>query len=154
MAGITGLNIVDQLDELPTHFPEGCWLSYGFAPTSTSTSTNKKQQDLLVTELGSDEENLFNLHKSLPNNDVRYIVMHFGYDSPTDHVRRTKRLFVMWAPSGATIKDRLKITMYNKEAQHLLSSGCGFNVVMQANEISDISYEAVLAKIRSVSTVY
>ena len=90
----------------------------------------------------------------LPTNDVRFVISNFSYISPIDQVERVKRVFLMWAPDSAKVKDKLKITMFSKDAQKILGMGSGFHINVQANELSDVDEENILHKIQKNSTVY
>lgn len=144
MTGLTGLNILNVSDdELRALFNRDIenrnrWMMFTF--------TSDCNLALFHTGIGWETVQL-----SLQPNSVSYVICNLSYISPTDNIARDKTVFVMWAPETAPIKDRLKATMYNREAQRLLSSGRGFQVVMQANEVSDANLNHVMEKIRKNS---
>ncbi len=83
----------------------------------------------------------------LPENEVRYAVINFEYFSPIDKITRRKRVFIMWAPDGASQKYKLMVSIYSRSVQDELSNGFGYPVRIQTDNISDLSYEAILKKI-------
>lgn len=142
MAGIIGLNVMEINEYIFNRDNINHWMMYRFS----------SDKDIEVDCGGgtSWEE----MCSNLPLNEVRYVVMNFSYTSPIDKIDRMKRVFLMWAPENAKIKDKVKITMYSIEAQRLLSQNCTFHVSMQGNDLNDVKTEMLLEKIRQQSTVF
>ena len=90
----------------------------------------------------------------LPYNDVRFVICNFEYMSPDDNIERVKRLFLMWAPDEAKVREKLKITMFSRDAQKVLGMGFGFHTILQAAEVSDIDEKNVLLRIKRNCTVF
>ena len=145
MAGIPGISILSQSDDEKTFFTTrknfGRWMMYKF--------TNDKEIECCLSGDGWDT-----LIGYLPSADVRYVISNYSYVSPSDKIERVKRVFLMWAPENARIKDKLKVTMYNREAQRLLGSGSTFHISLQGNELSDIDSDRIIEKIKTSSTVF
>lgn len=142
MAGISGITIFnDENDFFSTRKNIGMWKMYKF--------NNDKEIECCLSGDGWG-----NLLGYLPTTDVRYVIANFSYVSPIDNIERVKRVFLMWAPDQARIKDKLKITMYSREAQKLLSGGASFHVLIQGNELSDVDTDRVMEKIKSTATVF
>jgi hypothetical protein len=144
MAGISGISLSAQnnCDDFFTsrkHY--GMWMMFRFL--------NDKQ-----IQCCSSGKGWTTMLDNLPEKEVRYVISNYSYVSPTDNIERVKRVFLMWAPASAKIKDKLTISMYNREAQRLLGTGAGFHVVMQGNDHSDIDQECVIDKIKTSSTVF
>ena len=145
MAGIPGISILSQSDQEKTFFTTrnnfGRWMIYKFI--------NDKEIQCCLSGDGWDT-----LIGYLPSTEVRYVIGNFTYISPTDKIERVKRIFLMWAPENALIKDKLKVTMYNREAQRLLGSGATFHISLQGNELSDVDSDRVIEKIKTTSAVF
>jgi hypothetical protein len=141
MAGITGLILSEKYEDFFHRKNVNHWAMYTFSSDS----------HLELDQGGGTgwEE----MTKCLPQDEVRYVIANFSYISPVDYIQRTKRIFLMWAPESAPIREKLKVTMYSLEAQKMLST-CGFHVTMQAHELCDVDKQQVLERIRQHSTVF
>lgn len=149
MAGISGLLVNDDLKEIVKEIFDSK------SPIDWSLFMFDGDAALKAEYVGDDwfgssdnfEKDWNDLLAYLPENEVRYLVVDFKYLSPNDNIERSKRIFVMWAPEYAPQKEKLMVTMYSKDVQNKL---CGGSVIyVQANELSDISYQRVLDKINS-----
>lgn len=144
MAGITGLKVMEISETLFNRENMNCWIMYRFCAGKDS-----------VIELdcgggsGWDE-----MCKNLPQQEVRYVLVNFGYVSPNDNVTRNKRVFLMWAPQYSKVKDKVKVTMYSHEAQKILSQNTNFHIIMQGNEMNDVNVNMLMEKIKKHSTVF
>ena len=78
---------------------------------------------------------------SLPKDDCRYIIYDFDYEHEGS---KNKVVFIMWAPEGAKIKSKMLYTS-SKDAIKKKLNGIGAEI--QATDLSEISYEAVLEKV-------
>jgi hypothetical protein len=145
MAGISGITVAslsnNENDFFTTRKNFGMWKMYKF--------NNDKEIQCCLSGDGWGT-----LLGYLPSTDVRYVIANFTYVSPIDNIERVKRVFLMWAPENARVKDKLKITMYSREAQKLLGRGASFHVLIQGNELSDVDSDRVLEKIQTTSTVF
>ena len=140
MAGITGLILMEKYDDFFNRKNVNAWAMYKFETDS----------HLGIEQRGTGWDQM---KMCLPENEVRYVIANFTYVSLVDQIHRTKRIFLMWAPDYARVREKLKITMYSQEAKRLLCTH-GFHVTMQANELSDVDTSCVLARIRQNSTVF
>jgi len=142
MAGIIGLNVIEINEYIFNRDNVNHWMMYRFA----------NDKDIEVACGGG--TGWKEMCSNLPSNEVRYVIMNFSYTSPLDKIERMKRVFLMWAPENAHVKDKIKVTMYSYEAQKLLSQRTNFHITMQGNELSDVKTEVLLEKIRQQSTVF
>lgn len=142
MAGISGIKFLDLERNI---FDEESWVFFGLTT---------KDNEFETKAFGKTMQELTDFLQYSLFNKVGYIVYNYKYMSPVDKIQRSKRVFIMWAPSSSTIKDRMKITMYAKDAQKILSFGFNFHVCMQANSIEDVSDVLILDKIKQNSTVF
>lgn len=145
MAGISGITISSLSDDEKTFFTTrknyGRWMMYKF--------TDDKEIHCCMSGDGWGR-----LIGYLPSSEVRYVIANYTYISPADNIERVKRVFLMWAPEAARVKDKLKITMYSREAQRLLGGGATFHLSLQGNELSDVDSDRVIEKIKTTSTVF
>lgn len=142
MTGISGIKFLDLQNDV---FNKEKWVFYGLT---------RKDNEFETKIFGDNIQELTDLLQHDLHNQVGYIVYNYEYMSPVDKIQRSKRLFIMWAPSNSSIKDRMKITMYAKNAQKILALGVSFHVCMQANSIEDVSESLILDKIKQNSTVF
>lgn len=140
MAGISGIKISDL-----NVIDKEKWVFYGLTT---------KDNEFEARAFGETTQQLTDFLQYSLHNVVGYIVYNYDYLSPVDKIQRSKRVFIMWAPERSSIKDKMKITMYSKEAQKILSLGFSFHVCMQANSVDDVSESLILDKIRQNSTVF
>eukprot|EP00339_Tiarina_fusa_P029259 CAMPEP_0117049412 /NCGR_PEP_ID=MMETSP0472-20121206/34120_1 /TAXON_ID=693140 ORGANISM="Tiarina fusus, Strain LIS" /NCGR_SAMPLE_ID=MMETSP0472 /ASSEMBLY_ACC=CAM_ASM_000603 /LENGTH=138 /DNA_ID=CAMNT_0004762811 /DNA_START=57 /DNA_END=473 /DNA_ORIENTATION=+ len=81
----------------------------------------------------------------LPENDCRYAVYDFEYDTP-DGVRN-KIVFIFWSPETAKIKSKM---VYASTKDELKRRFVGLGSDVQANDASEVTYEAVLERVQAV----
>lgn len=86
--------------------------------------------------------------KWLNKYDVNYGVMNFNYTSPIDKIERNKSVFVRWAPACAPTNNKMKLSLFAKDVERQLSRGEGFQISIQANDIDDLLFENVMARIK------
>jgi cofilin len=80
---------------------------------------------------------------ALPEKDCRYAVYDFEWDQGADG-KRTKVLFVVWAPDVAPIKAKMLYTSTKSSVKQKL---VGIGAEIQATDMSEISLEEVLDKV-------
>lgn len=132
-------------NELPTnefYKTPNVWMLYKF---STSNQTTK----LLLMEIGV---GLQHLKEILSEKEVCYIIMNYQYTSPTDGVKRTRPLFISWAPEQAPVREKFKISSYLRDIRYALLGNNGSALDIQANDMSDLSNYEILSKIRNKTT--
>ncbi len=138
MAGISGVTLLDDVDNVRSVFNRtnsNTWMVFKF----------KDDKNLKGCLKGAEWNQMVD---SLPKDDVRYGICNFTYVSPTDQVTRSKSIFVMWAPDGAPVKEKLKAAMYCRQVKTLLATGSSFHVSMQANELADLDNNVLMECIR------
>lgn len=91
--------------------------------------------------------------ESLPIDDVNYGIVDFCWMSPNDHIKRSKRIFVLWAPEKASIRRKLIATMHLRDVKSQLTNGTCV-LVLQANSYEDLEYNSVIKHIKLKTTVF
>ena len=90
----------------------------------------------------------------LPEDGCRYVVANMEYESATDGVARNKLVLVMWAPAGASGRDKMMTTMYVSTLKRALEAhGGGISATVQANGRADVERGAVLERVLARCTV-
>lgn len=157
MAGIHGMKV----DDLAINYAEsvlsgkdkGVWATFGYY---------EDEDDLLmadvldrnVTGLGPKGRwNSFVKHLEMIPDDVRYGIVEFSHTNKRENVTRSKRIFVLWAPSAATTKSKLLATMHLKDVKDQLAHG-SCSIVIQATCVEDLQYSTVLQRIKSKTSVF
>lgn len=123
------------------------WMLYKFPKTKTI----KNGEPLLLMEIGI---GLDKLAESLSVDEVSYVIMNYEYTSPSDGVKRTRVLFINWAPEKARVRDKIRITMYYPDARRQICGERGTVLDIQANELSDLSTNTLFEKIRIKTTMF
>eukprot|EP01099_Mayorella_cantabrigiensis_P005850 TRINITY_DN474_c1_g1_i1.p1 TRINITY_DN474_c1_g1~~TRINITY_DN474_c1_g1_i1.p1 ORF type:complete len:141 (-),score=33.69 TRINITY_DN474_c1_g1_i1:123-545(-) len=83
----------------------------------------------------------------LPDQDCRYAVYNFEYDSGSDG-HRAKIVFIIWAPETAPIKKKM---IYASTKDAIKKAFQGLSVEVQGTDKAEVDYEEVLNKCKSVS---
>lgn len=101
------------------------------------------------------EENWKLFLHSLPSAKVRYALCNFEYPIERFNVNSEptmveKTILIMWAPNEAKVKDRMAVAMHFLDVKKQIDKIGKVQLVFQANDLGDISYKTILAKIRKV----
>jgi hypothetical protein len=140
MAGIQGIDISSDIFSIAKHF---CDRNNDLSYMTMILDEDQVRMDMWQFDrLGYD--GLDNLQDALPCDDVRYAVVNFNYLSPTDCVRRSKLLFILWAPDEAPVKQKLMATMNYHYVKRQLEGVVGTTLSIQANDYSDLTYEHLI----------
>merc|ERR1711974_509834 len=83
----------------------------------------------------------------LPDQDCRYAVYNFEYESGNDG-KRVKIVFFVWAPDTASIKKKM---IYASTKDSIKTAFVGLSVEIQGTDKSEVDYDEVLNKCKSVS---
>jgi cofilin len=71
--------------------------------------------------------------------ECRYVIFHFAYKTPDDQ-ERTKSVYLLWAPSGAPLKQRTVYAAFNSHVRTKLE---GVSFELQASDVSELVHEDV-----------
>ena len=83
----------------------------------------------------------------LPEDDCRFAVFPFTYQVPDGD--RERIVFVQWAPDSARIKNKILYADIKDTIKKVLQ---GVNFEVQGTDLSEISFETVMKKAKSVSS--
>ncbi|KAF9013184.1 hypothetical protein BDQ17DRAFT_1342940 [Cyathus striatus] len=104
-------------------------------------NTNKDKTEIIVEKYSSstDYEDFVN---DLPEDECRWAIYDFEFDLP-EGGKRQKIIFVSWSPDIAKIKQKMVFASSREALKQALS---GVQIVVQATESSEISWESVFDK--------
>lgn len=100
-----------------------------------------------TTEASRNQWNNFVM--DLPQDDGRYVVYDFKYTSSRDNIPMSKRLFIVWAPSETSVKNKITITMHALDIKRRLENFGSYMLHIQANDKSDLTWINIMEKLRS-----
>ena len=112
----------------------------------------------LIEKQGSDstEDVVFEWNtfvELLPQDECRYIVYDMRYRSSETNTTRNKVLFFIWAPTGASVKQKMLTAFCAHSITSQLASGSGISARLQAASFADLDYSVVLEKALRTATV-
>lgn len=161
MAGIKGLNFDENATCCIRNIFDGKNFSdWGIFCPITDANADNLQDNIVCEFFGnhwdrfSDRENWEYFVNSFPQNECRYALGNFRYHSPEDNTVRCKMIFVMWAPDSAPVKEKLSCAMHNLDVKSQIQTIGGIHLSFQANSLEDISFDAVVEKIKRVCSVF
>mmetsp|Transcript_38440 Transcript_38440/g.53528 ORF Transcript_38440/g.53528 Transcript_38440/m.53528 type:complete len:151 (-) Transcript_38440:48-500(-) len=88
----------------------------------------------------------------LPRDKCAYGLTHIKYISPSDHVKRSKLVFVMWAPDRAKIKEKMVVSFSANGIVGKIGEG-GISCRLQGGSVASVDYDEVLEHALAQSTV-
>ena len=97
-----------------------------------------------------DKEQWEKFTDSLPKDNCAYGIVTFKYLSPADGVRRSKTVFVLWAPERAPVKEKMMLAFSSKGIKKMIGGG---GIPVQAEGAHELDYEHVLTQVLSRLTV-
>lgn len=83
--------------------------------------------------------------EDLPSEDCRYAVFDYEYEKAPGEGMRSKIVFVAWSPEVAKVKSKM---LYASSKDALRKKLEGIATEVQATEPGEITYEAVLEKVK------
>lgn len=86
----------------------------------------------------------------LPDDEPRYGLIKFSYQSPTDGVERGASIFLLWCPGACKVKQKMLATLYSRPVHKSLG---GQGTTIQAGSLASLEWETVLAQVLSKKTV-
>lgn len=84
--------------------------------------------------------------RDLPEDDCRYAVFDVEFQVSASEGQRNKICFFVWAPDTAKIKQKM---IYAASKDALRKKLVGISTEIQATDLSEVAYEAVLEKVKS-----
>ena len=100
---------------------------------------NKEVNSLETFGIGKKQEGLKDLISLLPNDDCRYVVYDFEYETFENPPRATQKLLLFaWCPDKASIKVKVPFTSIKSE---LMSSFTGIAKALQVSDSSQLDFE-------------
>lgn len=84
---------------------------------------------------------------ALPEDDCRYAIFDFNYEKSPGEGQRSKICFFSWSPDTSKVKQKM---LYASSKDALRKKLVGVGVEVQATDMGEISYEAVLEKVKSI----
>jgi len=126
-------------DDCVTKFNE---LKLGHAYKYITYTLNADNTQVVVDAVGGKDATYQEFVGKLPANDCRYAVYDFEFDAP-EGGKRSKILFVLWAPDGAKVKPKM---MYTSTKSDFRKKLVGVGTEIQATDASEIDYETILDK--------
>ncbi|KAI9335146.1 hypothetical protein BDR26DRAFT_866249 [Obelidium mucronatum] len=139
-SGVTAVNdVVTQFEELKLR-RKYAFIVYKIDGSNIVTSLALEKE--VAEKLGS-EATYEKFISEFPENEGRYGVYDFEYDSGADGIRN-KLVFFLWAPDTAPIKARM---VYASSKQAIRQRLDGINVEIQCTEASELAHEVVFEKL-------
>jgi len=103
---------------------------------------NDTNTEVVVDKIGAPSANYKDFVSALPSDDCRYAVFDLEYTTKEDG-KRSKILFVLWAPDTSKIKGKM---LYTSSKADLRKKLVGISTEIQATDLSEIDYDSVLDK--------
>jgi len=100
----------------------------------------------IVPEVLAEHSKTFNdFLAALPKNECRYCVFDFDYEE--ENAKKSKILFVLWAPDVAKVKSKM---IYTSSKDAFRKKLVGIGTEIQATDPSEIAEDVVLEKVLRV----
>jgi cofilin len=80
----------------------------------------------------------------LPENDCRYAVYDFEYDTASGEGKRSKIVFFIWSPDTAPVKSKM---VYASSTDGFRRALNGISAEVQGTDFSEVAFETVLEKV-------
>jgi cofilin len=104
---------------------------------------NDDKTEIVVAET-SNAKDYEDFVGQLPENDCRYAVYDFEYDTPSGEGKRSKLVFYTWSPDTAPIKSKM---IYASSKDAIRRSLNGVSTEVQGTDFSEVDYNTVLEKV-------
>ena len=88
----------------------------------------------------------------LPKGRCAYCFVNFTYESPNDHIERTKVIFVYWAPEEAKMKEKMITAFSANGILNKIGEG-GISARIQAESHASLDYNDVMQQLLARMTV-
>jgi len=98
----------------------------------------------IVVSKASAEDKYDDFVAELPENDCRYAVYDFEYETPSGEGKRSKIVFFIWSPDTAPVKAKM---IYASSKDAIRRALNGVSTEVQGTDFSEIAYETVLEKV-------
>lgn len=80
----------------------------------------------------------------LPENDCRYAVYDFEYETASGEGKRSKIIFFIWSPDTAPVKSKM---IYASSKDAIRRALNGVSTEVQGTDFSEVAYDTVLDKV-------
>lgn len=155
MAGINGMNVTDlamkYADNVLSGNKPGVWATFKYQNGALLDVDTLNTNQFGLGPKGRWQQ--FSDTLTAVQNDVRYGIVEFSHTNRRENVTRSKRIFVLWAPTNASTRMKMMATMHLKDVKTQLTSG-SCSIIIQANCAEDLKYNTVLQRIRSKTSVF
>eukprot|EP00010_Vexillifera_abyssalis_P008929 CAMPEP_0201550162 /NCGR_PEP_ID=MMETSP0173_2-20130828/6561_1 /ASSEMBLY_ACC=CAM_ASM_000268 /TAXON_ID=218659 /ORGANISM="Vexillifera sp., Strain DIVA3 564/2" /LENGTH=148 /DNA_ID=CAMNT_0047960067 /DNA_START=107 /DNA_END=553 /DNA_ORIENTATION=+ len=91
------------------------------------------------------------IEKYLPQEACRFLVFQLDYLSSCDKVQRSKMIFLSWAPTKASQKEKMLTAFCTQSIVHQFGGSVGCR--SQAGNLKELDYQTVKEKMLRTSTV-
>lgn len=98
----------------------------------------------IVVSKASNESNYEDFVNELPENDCRYAVYDFEYETASGEGKRSKIVFYIWSPDTAPVKSKM---IYASSKDALRRALNGVSTEVQGTDFSEVAFETVLEKV-------
>jgi cofilin len=106
-------------------------------------SLNDAKTEIVVSK-ASNESNYEDFVNELPENDCRYAVYDFEYETASGEGKRSKIVFYIWSPDTAPVKSKM---IYASSKDALRRALNGVSTEVQGTDFSEVAFETVLEKV-------
>ncbi|ODV88799.1 hypothetical protein CANCADRAFT_128855 [Tortispora caseinolytica NRRL Y-17796] len=104
---------------------------------------NDNRTEIVVDQVSTDGD-YETFISALPENDCRYAVYDFEYDTTSGEGKRSKIVFFSWSPDTAPVRSKM---IYASSRDGLRRSLNGIASEIQGTDFSEIAYESVLERV-------
>ena len=103
-------------------------------------------KEVAVEKMAGKDRKYDDFIADLPKDEARYAVYDLEYD--TKDGKRTKLVFILWTPDNCNIKSKM---LYSATKATMKNALVGISAEIQATDAQEISMEAIMEKVLSVS---
>ena len=106
---------------------------------------NSELREVVIEKEGAPNLGYDDFLNELPPDDCRYAAVAIDYSLPSGD--RSKLVFVLWCPENARVRHKM---VYAGTKDTMKKALEGINLEIQGTDLSEITFEAVVAKSKSV----
>lgn len=118
-------------------------LKLGKAHKFVIFSINDAKTEIIVAK-SSKSDSYDEFIGELPENDCRYAVYDFEYDTASGEGKRSKIVFFIWSPDTAPVKSKM---IYASSTDGFRRALNGISSEVQGTDFSEVAFETVLEKV-------
>ncbi|ODQ67859.1 cofilin [Nadsonia fulvescens var. elongata DSM 6958] len=127
-------------DEALTAFNE---LKLGRKTKYIIFALNDSKTEIVVSST-SNSESYDDFLADLPENDCRYAIYDFEYETASGEGKRSKIVFYTWSPDTAPIRPKM---VYASSKDSLRRALTGISADIQGTDFSEVAYDTILEKV-------